>query len=402
MGRSPGFDVIVIGGGIVGVAAARALADRRGCRVAVLEAEPDLARHQTGRNSGVIHSGLYYRPGSEKARLCSAGRDQMYRFCAERSIPHRRCGKLVLATREAELAALEQLQLQAAANGLEGVERLDRTTIRHHEPAAAGAGGLWVPQTGVVDFAAVTHALAYEIRRGGGEVLTDWRVRRIAADHDWIRIESDRQQARTRVLVNCAGLHSDRVARLAGLQPSVRLIPFRGEYLELTGTSRKLVRSLIYPVPDPRFPFLGVHLTRTVDDRVLAGPSAVPAFKRDGYLRSDFSLRDTLEMLGFPGSWRLASRFWRTACTETRLSFDRRAFHREVARLVPAVSRDDLRPAPSGVRAQAVDHHGRLLDDFFILQQDRMIHVLNAPSPAATAALAIGDHLADLASPLLS
>lgn len=393
---TPTYDAVVIGGGIVGVATAHSLAAAGRYRVLIVEAETELARHQTGRNSGVIHSGLYYRPGSHKARLCTAGRDHLYRFCEEHQIPHRRCGKLVVATRESELAVLSELERRAAANGLEGVERLDAAGIRRREPAAAGIAGLWVPQTGVVDFAAVTRALADQVREHNGEVLTGARVRRIHIDGDRIRIDSEHTTVRCRLLVNCGGLHGDRIARMAGLEPGVRLVPFRGEYWQLTDETARLVRSLVYPVPDPRFPFLGVHLTRTIDERVLAGPNAVPAFKREGYRRSDISLRDLFEILTFPGFWRLAASFWQTGLTETRRSLNRKSFAREVQRLVPEVSAGSLRPALSGVRAQAIDRQGHLVDDFAIVQGPRMIHVLNAPSPAATAALAIGDHIAKL------
>ena len=389
-------DVVIIGGGIVGVSAARALS-RRGQQVLVLEAEPGLARHQSGRNSGVIHAGLYYRPGSEKARLCSIGRDSLYRFCETQQIPHRRCGKLVLATSQDQLPALDELQTRAQANGLDGVQRLDRTGIEEKEPAARGLAGLWIPQTGVVDFVRVTEALAKDLRNHGGEVLLGSTVTRIEHRGDRVLIQTEGQEVLCRLLINCAGLQSDRVARLAGLDPQIRLIPFRGEYFELEPQTRELVRALIYPVPDPRFPFLGVHFTRTADDRVLVGPNAVPALSREGYQRSDISFRDVADVVSFPGFWRLAGTFWRTGVAETRRSLNKQAFVREAKRLVPTLTSDQLNPAPSGVRAQAVDRSGKLLDDFYILSQEKMIHVLNAPSPAATASLAIGSHIADLA-----
>jgi len=398
---TPSYDVVVIGGGIVGVATAWSLSRSEGTRVLVLEAESHLAQHQTGRNSGVIHSGLYYRPGSDKAKLCAAGRDALYRFCESRHIPHRRCGKLVVATDKSQLSALATLEERGIANDLEGIERLDRVGIEEHEPAAKGVAGLWVPQTGVVDFAAVTAAMAQEIREREGEILLDSRVKKIQTDRNRVRVETDRNVVNCRLLINCAGLQSDRVARLAGLKPEVRLIPFRGEYYEVSERARRRVRSLIYPVPDPRFPFLGVHLTRTIDNRVIAGPNAVLACKREGYQRSDFSFRDVAEILAFPGFWRLIGSFWRTGLAETRRSLNRDSFSKEIRLLVSGISRRHLRPAPSGVRAQAVDRSGRLLDDFHILQRPRMIHVLNAPSPAATAALAIGDHIARLAKSAL-
>lgn len=392
----PSFDVAVIGGGIVGVATAHAIG-RSGARVVVIEADSDLARHQSGRNSGVIHSGLYYKPGSNKARLCTRGRDQLYEFCESNEIVHRRCGKLVVATNESQLSALSELERRASANGLDGVERLDDLGIRHREPAAAGIAGLWIPQTGVVDFTSVTGVLARRLLELGGEILLDSRVQRIRSATKHILVGTKRGEVTCRLLVNCAGLQADRIARLAGCEPEVRLIPFRGEYFEISAEARQRVRALIYPVPDPRFPFLGVHLTRTVHGRVIAGPNAVPAFKREGYRRTDFSLRDMADTVAFPGFWRLAASFWRTGLAETRRSLSHQAFTRETQALVPGIGKQDFRPYPSGVRAQAVDRSGRLLDDFHILQEHNMIHVLNAPSPAATAALAIGDHIASLA-----
>jgi len=394
---TPSYDVVVIGGGIVGVATARALSHSGRHRVLVMEAESRLAQHQTGRNSGVIHSGLYYRPGSDKARLCTAGRDSLYDFLESREIPYRRCGKLVVATDEAQIPALDELERRAHANGLEGLQRLDRSGVQEREPAARGIAGLWIPQTGIVDFASVTNALAREVRERDGEILLDSKVRQIELSGDRVRIQTRNHAVHGRLLINCAGLQGDRVARLAGLDPQIRLIPFRGEYYEVEGRTKDLVRTLIYPVPDPRFPFLGVHLTRTVDDRVLAGPNAVLASKREGYRRSDFSFRDVADILAFPGFWRLAGSFWRTGLAEARRSLNKRAFVKETRRLVPGISGRHLRPAPSGVRAQAVDRSGKLLGDFLVLESERMIHVLNAPSPAATASLAIGDHIAALA-----
>jgi L-2-hydroxyglutarate oxidase len=397
----PTFDVIVVGGGIVGVAVARELARSGGNRVLVVEAENRLAAHQTGRNSGVIHAGLYYRPGSQKARLCALGREALYAYCERRAIPHRRCGKLVVASEPSQLAALDELERRARANGLEGVERLDPAGIRRREPAAAGIAGLGVPQTGVVDFAAVTRALADDLEDCEGNVLLEARVEAIEHHRGRLIVRTRTTEVEGRLLINCAGLHADRVARLAGLEPQIRLIPFRGEYYELEGGANRFVRSLIYPVPDPRFPFLGVHLTRTVEDRILAGPNAVPAGKREGYRRSDFAARDVAEILSFPGFWRLAGSYWRTGLAEMRRSLSERALAAQLDRLVPEISRLPREPAPSGVRAQAVDRSGRLLDDFSILTGEHMIHVLNAPSPAATAALAIGEHIAGLAQSAL-
>lgn len=397
----PVVDVAVIGGGIVGLATAQSLSDRGVGSIVVLEAEKGLALHQTGRNSGVIHSGLYYRPGSDKARFCASGRDALYRFCEDNGIAYRRCGKLVVAVDESELPALEQLAERANANGLEGVEKLDTQGIREREPSAVGVGALWVPQTGIVDFSQVANRLADTIRSRGGQILTSAPVRRVVPEVDANAIETDSETVRCRLLVNCAGLQADRVAKLCGLKPEIRLIPFRGEYFELTGSAADRVSGLIYPVPDPQMPFLGVHLTRTIDGRILAGPNAVLAWKREGYKAGDFSWRDSADTLLYPGFWKLAAGFWRTGAGEMYRSWSRSAFLHALRRLVPEVKGDQLRPARSGVRAQAIDRRGKLLDDFQILQTDRMLHVLNAPSPAATAALAIGGHLAEMATAAL-
>ena len=398
---SPVYDVAVIGGGIVGLAAAQSLSKNGVGSIVVLEAEDELAQHQTGRNSGVIHSGLYYRPGSDKARFCASGREALYRFCEKHDIDYRRCGKLVVAIDDSELPALDRLAERAHANGLEGVERLDASGIRDREPAAVGVGALWVPETGIVDFGRVATKLAELLRTRGGRILTSARVQKVATDADAINIETDSETVHSRLLVNCAGLQADRVARICGMSPKIRLIPFRGEYLELEGSAADRINGLIYPVPDPRLPFLGIHLTRTIDDRVLAGPNAVLAWKREGYRASDFSVRDTADTLLFPGFWKLAAGFWRTGAGEMYRSWNRAAFVNGLQRLVPGVTADQLEPSRSGVRAQAIDSEGRLLDDFQILRADRMLHVLNAPSPAATAALAIGQHLADMASTAL-
>ena len=392
------YDLLVVGGGIVGLATAFALTRTPGRRVLVLEAEAGLAGHQTGHNSGVIHSGLYYRPGSLKAQNCAAGREALYRFCAEHGVAHQRCGKIVVAVSGAELPALEELERRGRANGLDGLRRLrGLAELQEHEPAVAGVEGLWVPQTGIVDFPGMTEVFARLVRTAGGEVLTGCRVVGVRRDGPELVVETVAGPVRTRNLVNCAGLQSDRVARLCGLDPGLQIIPFRGEYYELAPARHHLVRNLIYPVPDPRFPFLGVHFTRMVKGGVEAGPNAVLAFRREGYDKWDFSLRDTLTMAAFPGFWLMAGRYWRTAAGEFHRSFHKPAFVAALQRLLPAIRAGDLVPGGSGVRAQAVTREGALVDDFRILEADRMIHVLNAPSPAATASLSIGRTLADLA-----
>lgn len=387
-------DVALVGGGIVGLATARALALEKDLGVAVLEAEDEVGRHQTGHNSGVIHSGLYYKPGSLKAKTCVAGRDALYRFCAEKGIRFERCGKLVVAVDASEVPALDELERRGRANGLAGLRRLGPEEIREREPQVAGVAGLEVPETGIVDYPAVARALAAEVRERGGEVRTGARVMRVRVAAGGLVVETAAGPVEARYLVNCAGLQCDRVARLCGLAPAVAIVPFRGEYYEVVPERRGLVRDLVYPVPDPRFPFLGVHFTRTVDGRLEAGPNAVLALAREGYRWRDVSPRDLAEMALYPGLWRLARRYWRTGAMEVGRSLSRRRFVAALRRLVPAIAEDDVEAAGSGVRAQAVDRSGRLLDDFCLMEGERSLHVLNAPSPAATAALAIGASIA--------
>ena len=387
--------IAIVGGGIVGLATAHALV-RRGRPVVVLEAEERLAAHQSGHNSGVIHSGLYYPAGSVKARLCVRGRDALYRFCEEEGIPHRRTGKLVVATGAEELPRLDELERRGRGNGLAGLERLSAGALRERFPEVAGVAGLLVGETGIVDFPAVARALARRVAEAGGEVRTGARVTGIAADGAGVRVElAAGEPVRAAFLVNCAGLQSDRVARLGGARPGVRIVPFRGEYYELAPAARGRVALPTYPVPDPRFPFLGVHLTPTVDGRVEAGPNAVLALARHGYRWGAVSPRDLAEVLAYPGFWRMAGRHWRYGAGEVRRSLDRRAFVREVRRLVPGLAPGDFVRCGAGVRAQAVDRQGGLVDDFRIVTTGRAVHVLNAPSPAATAALAIGEEIAD-------
>lgn len=392
-----GVDLVVVGGGIVGLAVARALSAGTGLQVLLLEKEARLAGHQTGHNSGVIHSGLYYRPGSLKASNCAKGREALYRYCAERQIPHERCGKLVVASVESERPALQELQRRGQANGLEGLEWLEGPELRTWEPEVAGVAGLYVPQTGIVDYVRVAESFAADILSQGGAVRTACELRRVVTQTGGFRLETTDGAFNCRWLINCAGLQSDRVAQLCGLIPEVRIIPFRGEYYTLAAPRRGLVRNLIYPVPDPTLPFLGVHLTRMVSGEVEAGPNAVLALKREGYRRSSFSLRDCWDILSYPGFWHLARRFWRVGAREYYRSFRKAVMVQDLRRLLPALTSADLQPGGAGVRAQAVDKCGRLLDDFCFLETGSMIHVLNAPSPAATAALSIGATIAERA-----
>lgn len=406
------FDVAVIGGGIVGLATAEALLSVEGGRrpsLVVLEAEDRLAAHQSGRNSGVIHSGLPYAPGSLKARLATAGRDLMYRFCAEEGIAHQRCGKLVVAVDEEELPRLDELECRGRANGLTGLTRLGPEELREREPHAAGRAALWVPETGIVDYAEVSRALGRRVRLADGEVRTGSRVLGIDRDPGaggaraggappcWV-LTTRAGEVRARWLVNCAGLQSDRVARLAGHRPEVRIVPFRGDYYELVAERRHLVRGPIYPVADPALPFLGVHFTPTIDGAVEVGPNARPVAGRHGYRGEALSpveaMRDAAATLGWPGSWRLWARYWRVGLAEVVRSASRHAFARAARRLVPEIEAADLVRGTSGIRAQALDGEGKLVDDFRFAFGEGEIHVLNAPSPAATASLAIGREIA--------
>jgi L-2-hydroxyglutarate oxidase len=389
---SKSFDVAVIGGGIVGLATARELA--RGNSVAVLEAEPELAAHQTGHNSGVIHSGLYYKPGSLKAKNCAEGRSEMYRFCQEREIPHDNCGKIVVATSEEEIPRLDELERRGKANGLTGIERLDGDGLREHEPHVAGIAGLLVPETGIVDFTAVANAMGDDVRESGGEVRKNARVTGVERRSPGFVLSTPAGEFEAKTLINCGGLQCDRVARMCGLHPQIRIVPFRGEYYKLKESAEHLVRNLIYPVPDPRFPFLGVHFTRIIEGGIEAGPNAVLALRREGYGRFSFSAGDTLSSLTYPGFWRMASKFWRTAAGEVQRSFSTAAFVKALNKLMPELTVDDVQRHGSGIRAQALTPNGALLDDFHILGGEGMLHVLNAPSPAATASIAIGRALA--------
>lgn len=391
------FDVAVVGGGIVGLATARALAGKR--KVVVLEAEEHLAPHQTGHNSGVIHSGLYYKPGSLKACLCTEGRTSLVRYCVERGIPHDVCGKLVLATDASQLPRLDALEARGRENGLDGLHRLRAAEISGFEPHARGVAGLHVPQTGIVDYVAVSNAYADDVRTGGGEVLTGARVVAVRRKEGLV-LETSLGEVRAKYVVGCAGLQADRFARLCGVDPGVSIIPFRGEYFEIVPGRRSLVRNLIYPVPDPAFPFLGVHFTRKLGGGIEAGPNAVLAFRREGYAKTSFSLRDALAIATAPGFVGFSARHLRMGLAELRRSFSKRLFVAALRELVPELRDEDVVPAGAGIRAQAMDHQGRLVDDFHLVEADRMLHVMNAPSPAATASLAIGRVVAERAERL--
>jgi (S)-2-hydroxyglutarate dehydrogenase len=391
------YDVAIIGGGIVGLATALKLLERRPLRLILIEAEEHLAAHQTGHNSGVIHSGLYYKPGSLKARNCVAGREAMYRFCQEHGIAHEQCGKVVVATHPSEIPRLNTLEERGRANGLQGIQRLSPAEIKEREPHVAGIDGLFVAETGIVDYKQVAEKYAELIRNAGGAIQTSTRFLICTRTHKALILQTNQGEIRTRHLINCGGLQSDRIARLCGLDPGVQIVPFRGEYYELIPERQSLVKNLIYPVPDPQFPFLGVHFTRMIHGGVEAGPNAVLAFKREGYTKSSFSLRDLGETANYSGFWSLARKHWRMSLGEYHRSYSKAAFVKALQRLLPELKETDIHPAGAGVRAQALAPDGTLLDDFHIVEAWRMIHVLNAPSPAATASLSIGQTIAEMA-----
>jgi L-2-hydroxyglutarate oxidase len=383
-------DVVVIGAGIVGLAVAEAITSAEpATRVVVLEKEDRIAAHQTGRNSGVLHSGIYYKPGSLKARTATAGREAMVRFCAEHGIAHEVCGKVVVAVDESEVPALADLEQRGRQNGL-AVERLDPARLREREPHASGVAALHVPETGIVDFVAVCDRLRQLIEERGGHVV----LGAAAVSIDGTTVETTNGPVTATQIVNAAGLQSDRVAAMTTDTGGVRIVPFRGEYYDVVPHRSHLCNNLIYPVPDPRFPFLGVHLTRSVHGGIHAGPNAVLALAREGYRRRTVNGRDTWELVANPALRTLAKRYWRVGAGEVRRSFSKRAFVHALRRLVPEIQLDDLLPASSGVRAQALDPSGALVDDFLFADGPNVVNVLNAPSPAATAALEIGRHVA--------
>jgi L-2-hydroxyglutarate oxidase LhgO len=387
--------VLIVGGGILGLASARLVArEHPQAQVTVLEKEPDIALHQTATNSGVVHAGLYYEPGSLKARLCRRGVELLRAFCLERGLPYDACGKVVIATDEAELPRLDRIEQRARANGVPGLRRLDAAGLRAIEPHARGIAALHSPQTAITDFRAVAHALAGELGELGGVVRTRAAVASIRPDATafTVRLRDGAELWAERVIV-CAGLYADRLARASGEPAEPRIIPFRGEYRQLREERRSLVRGLIYPVPDPSLPFLGIHLTRKVDGSVLIGPNAILALSREGYRASAISIRDVGDTLSWDGMWRLARRHWRAGAHEVARSAIKAAFVREARRYVPELRMQDTVGAAAGVRAQAVDRDGALVDDFRLGGSDRIVWVRNAPSPAATSSLAIAEEI---------
>jgi (S)-2-hydroxyglutarate dehydrogenase len=395
-------DVAVVGAGILGLATARELTNRRrGLRVAVIEKEARVGYHQTGHSSGVVHAGIYYAPGSLKARLCTAGARELYEYCEARGIPHERCGKVIVATTEAELPGLAELERRGHANGVPGLRRLGAGELEAIEPHARGIAALHSPNTGIADFPAVARAFADDVRGAGGTVTTATAVVDVREARGEVAVEHAGGTTVARAAVVCAGAWSDRLAVGAGAPEDPRIVPFRGAYLRLRPERRELVRGLIYPVPDPELPFLGVHLTRNVDGDVMIGPTALLSPARDAYSLRTARPRDIRESLAWPGTWRMARRFWRTGLSEIGYAASRRRLVRAAARFVPELEPADVVAGPAGVRAQALGRDGRLIDDFVFARTGRTLHVRNAPSPAATSALAIAREIAEQAKPLL-
>lgn len=395
------YDVIIIGGGIVGLAVALEVTKRYPhFRLLLLEKEKRVGQHQSGHNSGVIHSGVYNKPGSLKARLCVEGARALVEFCQEHGVPHKICGKVIVASHQAEFHGLQELQRRGNENGLLGLRLVGPEELREIEPHAAGLRALVVPSTGITDYAAVCLKYAEMICLQGGTIRPSTAVTGLRALAKEVAVETTGGAFSTTYLINCAGLFSDRICRMAGENPDIMIVPFRGEYYDLIPERSSLVRALVYPVPDPQFPFLGVHFTRRITGGVDAGPNAVLAFRREGYQRSDFSLYDLASCLAFPGFWRIAAKHWRNGLAEFQRSFSKPAFVRALQRVLPEIRESDLVPGTSGVRAQALTRNGVLVDDFCFLASGKMLHVLNAPSPAATASLAIAHTVVERARQL--
>lgn len=388
------FDLVLVGGGLVGLATARAFIQKQPqWRVAVLDKEARFGVHQSGHNSGVLHSGIYYKPGSLKAQLAVQGSALMRQYCLDHKLPVRASGKIILATKDEQLGRLKDLFERGQANGVEGLKELSASEIQDYEPAARGVAAIWVPSAASVDYKAVTETLIDELRAAGVTFISECLFRSAHIEGNKRRLLTSRGEFLSTRVVVCGGLFSDRLARQTGLEPGLKIVPFRGEYRQIRAARQELVKGLIYPVPDPRLPFLGVHLTRVYDSRLEAGPNAVVAFRREGYRRGQCSLRDMLDTALFPGSWRLLWKYWRTAVAEEARSLSTRLFLKSLQELVPALEAQDIEPAGAGVRAQALEASGELVDDFRFVSQPGLLHVLNAPSPAATACLSIGEYV---------
>ncbi|WP_035445782.1 L-2-hydroxyglutarate oxidase [Bacillus sp. UNC41MFS5] len=385
------YDFTIVGGGIVGLSTGMALSRYYPkAKILILEKEKVWASHQTGHNSGVIHSGIYYKPGSYKARFAREGSQAMVNFCKTYNIQHEICGKVIVATKPAELPLLENLFQRGLQNGL-NIKKIGPSELKEIEPHVNGLAAIRVANAGIVNYKQVAGAFASIIEKNGGELLLNTKVENIVNKADGIEVESNRGSFRTHFLINCAGLQSDRMAKLEKVETDIKIIPFRGEYYELKPEKRCLVKNLIYPVPNPNFPFLGVHFTRMIDGRVDAGPNAVLSLKREGYFKTDFAMQDFIEVMTYPGFWKIASKYWKNGLEEMVRSFSKSAFVRSLQQLIPEISASDLETAPAGVRAQALKSDGTLVDDFHIVSGRNSIHVCNAPSPAATASIQIGN-----------
>ncbi len=390
------FDIAIIGAGAVGLATALHLSQRhRNLKIAIIEKEDSVAKHQTGNNSGVIHSGIYYKPGSLKATNCKRGYDMLLAFCKEHGVPYEICGKVIVATNEKELTPLENIFKRGVENGLDGIRKITPQQVNEIEPYVRSVAGIYVPQTGIINYGKVTEKYKEVFERNGGSVLFNHKVKQIVERNNEIHIETTKATITTRYLVNCAGLYSDRIAKMTMPDVDVKIVPFRGEYYELVKEKQYLVRNLIYPVPNPDFPFLGVHYTRMIEGGVEAGPNAVLAFRREGYKRTDVKMSELLETLSYRGFRKVAIKYWRDGLGEMYRSFSKTAFVNALQHLIPEVQSADLVPGGAGVRAQAVDSKGNLCDDFLIFEKKGIINVCNAPSPAATASLAIGESVAN-------
>lgn len=391
-------DVIIVGGGIVGLATALKLLDKNpATKILLIEKENEVARHQTGNNSGVIHSGLYYKPGSLKAKNCIHGYNLLIDFCQQHEIPFELCGKIVVASEEKELPLLNNLYERGHQNGLKDFKMLGKDELKEYEPHVTGLAGFFVPQTGIVDYKVVAEKYAEQIRKRGGQILLGEKVIGIKVEEKNVHVETDKSTHNASMLINCAGLYSDKIARLTSENVNVKIIPFRGEYFKLKKDKEYLVKNLIYPVPDPDFPFLGVHFTRMMKGGVEAGPNAVLAFSREGYRKSDINLKELGESLAWPGFQKVARKYWKTGMGEMYRSFSKAAFTKALQKLIPEIQENDLVEGGAGVRAQACDRTGGLVDDFLIIEEKKVINVCNAPSPAATSSLSIGETLAELA-----
>jgi len=397
------YDAIIIGGGIVGLATALRLKEAKPeLKVAVIEKEKELAMHQTGNNSGVIHSGIYYKPGSLKALNCIDGYNQLLAFCQKENIKHNLCGKIIVATSEAELPAMENIYNRGIENGLKGLKKLKQEELKEYEPHVNGIAGIHVPQTGIIDYKVVSEKYAEVFKREGGEIYLNEKVIDIKRTSGVVEVVTTKKTYQAKLIINCAGLFSDKIASLTQKDLNVRIIPFRGEYYMLKPEKHYLVKTLIYPVPDPNFPFLGVHFTNMIEGGVEAGPNAVFALKKEGYKKTDIALGDVARSLAWPGFRKVMFKYWKTGMGEYYRSFSKAAFTKALQKLIPEVQESDLIPGGAGVRAQACDRTGGLLDDFSIVEDKNLIHVLNAPSPAATSSLAIGTTISKLAVKHLS